>query len=76
MILTRVAEAERLISTTDLPLKVVARRSGFRSVTYMTTMFRRRYGDPPARYRRLGQRTQNSIVTGAAVKTERRCRES
>jgi LacI family transcriptional regulator len=76
MILTRVAEAERLISTTDLPLKVVARRSGFRSVTYMTTMFRRRYGDPPARYRRLGQGTQNSVVTGAAVKTERRCRES
>ena len=76
MILTRVAEAERLISTTDLPLKVVARRSGFSSVTYMTTMFRRRYGDPPARYRRLGQRTRNSEVTKAAAKTERRCRES
>lgn len=51
----RLAEARRLIRSTDLPLKVVAKRSGFHSVTYMTTLFRRRFGTTPALFRRLEQ---------------------
>ena len=74
--ISRVIVALRDRVDAGLSLDDLARRSGFSSVTYMTTMFRRRYGDPQARYRRLGQRTRNSEVTKAAAKTERRCRES
>jgi LacI family transcriptional regulator len=51
----RLSEARRLIRTTDLPLKVVSNRSGFHSVAYMTTIFRRRFGTTPARFRRVEQ---------------------
>lgn len=43
--------AKQLISTTNLPLKQVAQQAGFHQVPYMTTLFRRRYGDTPAAYR-------------------------
>ncbi len=49
----RLAEAQRLLRTTDLPLKVIAPRAGFHSVPYMITVFRRRFGITPARFRRL-----------------------
>jgi LacI family transcriptional regulator len=49
----RLIEAMRLIQTTRLPLKVVAKRSGFRTVAYMTTIIGRRFGVPPARLRRV-----------------------
>jgi LacI family transcriptional regulator len=49
----RLAEARRLVRSSDLPLKIVAARSGFHSVAYMTTIFRRKFGTTPARYRRL-----------------------
>jgi len=49
----RLAEARRLIRTTSLPMKIVAARSGFHSVPYMTTIFRRSYGTTPARLRRM-----------------------
>ena len=48
----RLAEAERLVTTTDLPLKVIAPRAGFLSVSYMTTLFRRHRGTTPAAMRR------------------------
>lgn len=51
----RLSEARRLISSTDLTLKAVAARSGFHSVTYMTTLFHRRFGTTPARFRRVEQ---------------------
>ena len=44
----RLAEARRLVTTTDLPLKAVAPRAGFRSVAYMTTLFRRHFQSTPA----------------------------
>lgn len=47
----RLAEARRLVTTTDLPLKAVAPRAGFSSVAYMTTLFRRHFGRPPAALR-------------------------
>ena len=47
----RLNEARRLITTTDLPLKQIAPRSGFRSVPYMTTLFRRYFRTTPAALR-------------------------
>ena len=47
----RLNEARRLVTTTDLPLKQIAPRSGFRSVAYMTTLFRRHFGATPAALR-------------------------
>lgn len=47
----RLAEARRLVTTTDLPLKVVAPRAGFRSIAYMTTVFRRHFRTTPAALR-------------------------
>ncbi|MFM8495416.1 MAG: substrate-binding domain-containing protein, partial [Planctomycetia bacterium] len=47
----RLNEAHRLVTTTDLPLKRIAPRSGFRSVTYMTTLFRRHFNATPAALR-------------------------
>jgi LacI family transcriptional regulator len=47
----RLAEARRLVTTTDLPLKTVAPRAGFRSIAYMTTVFRRHFGTTPAALR-------------------------
>ncbi len=47
----RLNEARRLVTTTDLPLKQIAPWSGFRSVPYMTTLFRRYFGTTPAALR-------------------------
>lgn len=48
----RIEQAKELISTTDLPLKQVALRSGFQYVQYMTRLFLRHVGQTPAKYRR------------------------
>jgi LacI family transcriptional regulator len=47
----RLAEARRLVTMTDLPLKIIAPRAGFRSIAYMTTVFRRHFGTTPAALR-------------------------
>ena len=44
----RLEEARRLVTTTNLPMKAVAPRAGLSSVAYMTTLFRRHFGMPPA----------------------------
>jgi LacI family transcriptional regulator len=51
MLHVRLNEARRLITTTDLPLKQIAPRAGFRSVAYMTTLFRRHFTTTPAALR-------------------------
>jgi AraC-like DNA-binding protein len=51
MLHVRLGEARRLVTTTDLPLKQIAPRSGFRSVAYMTTLFRRHFNATPAALR-------------------------
>ncbi|MCX7824511.1 MAG: DNA-binding transcriptional regulator [Verrucomicrobiae bacterium] len=48
----RVRLAQELLSRTDLPIKQIAARAGFRSVEYFTRQFRRLTGLPPATYRR------------------------
>lgn len=49
----RLAATRRLITSSDLPLKTVAARTGFPSVQYMTTFLRRHTGLTPARLRDL-----------------------
>ena len=51
MLHVRLNEARRLLTATDLPLREVAPRAGFRSVPYMTTLFRRHFGTTPAALR-------------------------
>lgn len=57
MLHVRLGEARRLVTTTDLPLKQIAPRSGFRSVAYMTTLFRRHFNTTPASLRASSVRT-------------------
>jgi len=48
----RIERARQLTAATDLPLKQIAQQSGFRHLTYLTSLFRRRIGQTPAQYRR------------------------
>ena len=47
----RLATAQRLLSTTALPLKDVAARSGFRRPDYLSVVFREKLGVSPSDYR-------------------------
>ncbi len=49
----RLQIAARLLTTTDLPLKVIAQTVGYASHPSFTRAFRRSYGAEPASYRRL-----------------------
>ena len=48
----QVKRAMELIEASDLPLKRIARLSGFKTVQYLTYFFRRHTGRTPAEYRR------------------------
>jgi AraC-like DNA-binding protein len=52
----RSAEARRLLGETDLPVKTIARKLGYRDVYYFSRQFGRLTGVPPATYRRSRQR--------------------
>lgn len=52
----RMTEVRRMLRETDLPLGVVAARTGLRDATYLVRRFRDRYGITPQRWRR-SQRT-------------------
>lgn len=43
--------ARRLLTCSNLPLQVIAERSGFRSAHYMSAVFRRELGYPPGKLR-------------------------
>jgi len=45
--------ARGLIYETDLPVKQVAARTGFKTVQHMTILFSKMFGVPPAAYRRM-----------------------
>lgn len=49
----RLEHVKRLVSDTDAPLKQIAPETGFRSVQHMTTLFRKAFGQSPARYRKM-----------------------
>jgi LacI family transcriptional regulator len=57
----RLAAAQELLRTTDLPLKAIAPRTGFPSVPYLITVFRQRFATTPAQFRRLEQ--SRAVVT-------------
>jgi LacI family transcriptional regulator len=48
----RLEHVRRLVSETEVPLKQIAPEAGFSSVQHMTTLFRKAFGQSPARYRR------------------------
>jgi AraC-like DNA-binding protein len=48
----RMTEVRRMLRETDLPLEVVAARTGLRDATYLVRRFRDRYGVTPQRWRR------------------------
>jgi LacI family transcriptional regulator len=48
----RVELAKNLLTTTDLPVSVIAERCGFQSNERLTVNFRASVGVPPATYRR------------------------
>jgi LacI family transcriptional regulator len=52
----QINQVKELLATTNLPIKQVARRSGFRYVEYMARLFRRHVGETPATYRRRMRR--------------------
>ena len=49
--LARMTAAQRLLTTTDMPLKDVAARSGFRRADYLSVVFREKLGVSPSEYR-------------------------
>lgn len=51
----RAAEARRMLGETDLPLKTIAGRLGYRDVYFFSRQFRQLVGVPPATYRRSRQ---------------------
>ena len=51
----RVAEARRLLGETDVPIKSIARRLGYRDVYFFSRQFRQLAGVPPALYRKSRQ---------------------
>jgi LacI family transcriptional regulator len=48
----RIERARELLQTTDLPIKQIAHRAGFRQVEYMTRLFHRMTGQTPAQFRK------------------------
>jgi AraC family transcriptional regulator, regulatory protein of adaptative response / methylated-DNA-[protein]-cysteine methyltransferase len=48
----RIQRAKRLLDETDLPIALIAERSGFASARRMSASFTRRYGEPPSALRR------------------------
>jgi LacI family transcriptional regulator len=48
----RLEHVRRLVSDTEVPLKQIAPETGFSSVQHMTTLFRKAFGQSPARYRK------------------------
>jgi LacI family transcriptional regulator len=44
--------AKQLLVETDLPLTVIAERTGFTHVEYLCAAFRKAFGLPPGTYRR------------------------
>ena len=51
----RIAQARQLLGTTELPLKSIALKLGYRDVYFFSRQFRQLVGVPPAAYRRSRQ---------------------
>jgi LacI family transcriptional regulator len=55
MIRTQLREAQQLLATTDLPLRTIAVKAGFRHQEYMGAVFRTRLGKTPGQFRKEAQ---------------------
>ena len=58
----RLEHVRRLVSDTEVPLKQIAPETGFSSVQHMTTLFRKAFGQSPARYRKSVSTPKREIV--------------
>ena len=47
----RLKQAKQLLAETELPLRTVARKAGFRHPEYMGVVFKRRVGKTPGQFR-------------------------
>ena len=52
----RLERIKRLLAETDLPLRLIAERTGFDHVEYLSVAFRRETGQTPSLYRRAAGR--------------------
>jgi two-component system response regulator YesN len=53
--LIRVSEAKRLLSTTDLNMSDIARKTGFKDQSYFTKVFKSRVGSTPTEFQKAKQ---------------------
>jgi LacI family transcriptional regulator len=58
---TQLDRVKRLLAETDLPLKQVASRAGFRYPEYMSAAFKERTGQTPGEYRRLSRERPDRV---------------
>jgi AraC-like DNA-binding protein len=65
----RLAEACRLLVTTELPLSDVALRTGFYDQSHFSNQFSKRYGVPPSKYRSLHMAGGNEVEMRAPAAT-------
>ena len=56
----RLQRAKQLLVESDLPLAVIANRTGFSHVEYLSAAFRQAFGSPPATYRREHARNRSA----------------
>jgi len=55
----RIARVKQLLERSDLPLGAIARRTGFAHVEYLSSLFKKRTGVSPGKFRRsVAQTTQ------------------
>ena len=55
MIRTQLKQAQHLLSSTDLSLRTVALKTGFRHQEYMGAVFQSRLGKTPGQFRKEAQ---------------------
>ncbi|AQG80727.1 AraC family transcriptional regulator [Spirosoma montaniterrae] len=53
----RLERAQLLIATSSLPLQTIAEQVGIPDIYYFSRLFKRRFGIPPGRYRKMGVQT-------------------
>jgi LacI family transcriptional regulator len=60
----RLGMAQKLLTATDLPLKAVAHRAGYRTPEYMNLVFRQAVGQTPGQFRQCSRGTADTASPG------------
>ena len=63
----RLNRAVELLTATQLELKVIARKAGFTSTSYMGSVFRQKLGRTPGSYRSTSVRSSGELTQGAVT---------